>query len=95
MQYSNETYKLLRTMAQRKTGIDRNLFSDDAVKNLYEDKYIKNSPDFHSNDIFITDKGIAYAEHRKAENFKYYFSVVTNGILSLIAIAVSIIGLLL
>lgn len=94
MQYSSETYKLLCAMSRQDNGIDRSLFFDDALRNLYEDKYIKNSPNFHCNDVFITDKGKAYVEHRKAENFKYYFSVITNGILSIIAIVVSIIGLL-
>ena len=70
------------------------MFSADALRNLYNDKYIMNSSDFHNENVFITDKGKAYVEYHRAENFKYYFSVVLNGMLSVIAVAVSIIGLL-
>ena len=97
MKYSNETNNLLTLMYPDK-GINKTLFSNDALQNLFQDGYLINSNNFHDKTVYLSDTGKAYIEQFIAGlplPFKQrVLRWLKSNILELVAITISIIALL-
>ncbi len=77
MKYSKKTNQILKTM-YKKGSVNRNRLSRSVLNELFQDRYIVNSTNYHDANIYITDEGRAYVEELKTDNHRYWIPVIIS-----------------
>ena len=77
MKYSNKTNRILKTM-YKKGSVNRNQISHSVLRELFQDRYIANSNNYHDANIYITDEGRAYVEELKSDKHHFWIPVIIS-----------------
>ena len=93
MKYSNDINELLFSMSKVK-GVDRSLFENNTLQQLFSDDIVQNSSDYHDRNVYLTDNGIAYVEQVKEDSARYKEEKRRSWIQFWIPVCISLVSLI-